>query len=172
MDRTRRFRVQVGDRALEVAVRETADGLQVVVGDRAYSAELSPPDAGGLRQLRLDDRRQDVMLVARPDGCIVAADGLALDVKVEDERAARLASFGGGKAKQAHAATIRAPMPGLVVRVPAETGQSVEVGQVVVVLQAMKMENELGSPSAGTVSRIHVKPGQPVEHGQVLVELE
>jgi biotin carboxyl carrier protein len=63
-------------------------------------------------------------------------------------------------------------MPGLVVRVDAEVGQQVSAGQCLVVLQAMKMENELGAPSNGTVKQIHVEPGQAVEHGQLLLELE
>jgi pyruvate carboxylase subunit B len=63
-------------------------------------------------------------------------------------------------------------MPGLVVRVPVEPGQQVAAGAGVVVLEAMKMENELKAQAAATVKTVHVKPGQAVEKGMVLVEFE
>jgi biotin carboxyl carrier protein len=63
-------------------------------------------------------------------------------------------------------------MPGLVVRVNVEPGRAVTAGESLVVLQAMKMENELASPRDGTVKAVAVEPGQAVEQGQVLVELE
>jgi pyruvate carboxylase subunit B len=61
-------------------------------------------------------------------------------------------------------------MPGLVVRVSVEPGQAVESGAGVLVLEAMKMENELRATSAGIVRAVRVQPGQAVERGQVLVE--
>jgi biotin carboxyl carrier protein len=63
-------------------------------------------------------------------------------------------------------------MPGLVVRVGVEPGQVVRRGQVLVVLQAMKMENELSAPRDGTVREIRVRAGQAVDHGEVLAVLE
>jgi biotin carboxyl carrier protein len=63
-------------------------------------------------------------------------------------------------------------MPGLVLSVSVELGQYVGSGQSLIVLQAMKMENELGSPRDGTVKAVNVQPGQAVDQGQVLIELE
>jgi pyruvate carboxylase subunit B len=63
-------------------------------------------------------------------------------------------------------------MPGLVLRVEVEEGQSVDVGTGVVVLEAMKMENEIKSPIGGTISSIQVTAGQAVEKGAVLVEVD
>ena len=63
-------------------------------------------------------------------------------------------------------------MPGLVVRVQVEAGQSVAAGAGVVVLEAMKMENELRAATAGTVRTVRVRAGEAVEKGQVLVEFE
>jgi pyruvate carboxylase subunit B len=62
-------------------------------------------------------------------------------------------------------------MPGLVVRVLVDTGQQVAAGTGLVVLEAMKMENELKAPAAGTVSLIRAEAGAAVEKGQVLVEI-
>jgi pyruvate carboxylase subunit B len=63
-------------------------------------------------------------------------------------------------------------MPGLVVRVDAQVGEQIRAGQGLVVMEAMKMENELRAQAAGTVKAVHVSPGMAVEKGTVLVELE
>jgi biotin carboxyl carrier protein len=69
-------------------------------------------------------------------------------------------------------APLIAPMPGLVVRVNVTEGDEVAAGQGLVVMEAMKMENELRAPAAGRVSRVHATAGTAVEKGTVLVELE
>jgi biotin carboxyl carrier protein len=68
--------------------------------------------------------------------------------------------------------TIVAPTPGLVVEVEVEVGQTVRAGQGVVVVEAMKMENELKAPADGVVASIAVQPGQTVDKGAVLLVLE
>ncbi|UWZ85806.1 acetyl-CoA carboxylase biotin carboxyl carrier protein subunit [Occallatibacter riparius] len=66
----------------------------------------------------------------------------------------------------------RSPVTGLVIRVPVAPGQSVEAGELLLVLEAMKMETQVTAPRAGTVQKVHVEPGNSVKVGQVLVELE
>jgi pyruvate carboxylase subunit B len=77
-------------------------------------------------------------------------------------------------AQDAHAGPlpVTAPMPGMIVRVHVQPGETVTQGQGVVSMEAMKMENELRAPTAGTVKAVLVQPGQAVEKGAVLVELE
>jgi methylmalonyl-CoA carboxyltransferase 1.3S subunit len=67
--------------------------------------------------------------------------------------------------------TCRSPVTGMVIRIPAEAGQAVEAGQVLVVLEAMKMETRVTAPCAGTVAKVHVAAGISVKAGQVLVEM-
>jgi biotin carboxyl carrier protein len=67
---------------------------------------------------------------------------------------------------------LNAPMPGKVLAVKVKPGDKVEAGQVVLVLEAMKMENELGSPGEGTVKAVKVQVGQTVNNGDLLIELE
>jgi len=66
---------------------------------------------------------------------------------------------------------VKAPMPGLVVRVEVSAGQVVEVGESLVVVEAMKMENELRAAHQGVVEAVHVKAGDRVEKGTPLVTL-
>ncbi|MCS6937600.1 MAG: acetyl-CoA carboxylase biotin carboxyl carrier protein subunit, partial [Candidatus Bipolaricaulota bacterium] len=67
--------------------------------------------------------------------------------------------------------SLRAPMPGLIVAVPVVEGQTVKKGDNLVILESMKMQNELKSPRAGTVTRVNVRAGQSVEQNQVMVTL-
>lgn len=98
----------------------------------------------------------------------VQVGGQRFEVHVEDEREKALA----GSIKGAHEtgeAMVRAPMPGLVLGITLEVGANVERGQTVVILEAMKMENDLGSPISGTIKEIRVNKGQTVNQGDVLV---
>jgi biotin carboxyl carrier protein len=91
---------------------------------------------------------------------------------VLEERARHIRGLAGAAAGPRGPAALRAPMPGLVVRVQVEAGQRVAAGAGVVVLEAMKMENELRAAGAGVVRTVRVRAGEAVEKGQVLVDFE
>ncbi|HLG65719.1 MAG TPA: biotin/lipoyl-containing protein [Ktedonosporobacter sp.] len=97
--------------------------------------------------------------------------GQRFEVKVEDERTRKLAGLARSGAHSG-AATVQAPMPGLVVSTPLEAGVPVKQGQTVVVLEAMKMENDLTSPINGTLVEVRVQKGQTVDQGEVLAVIE
>ena len=98
------------------------------------------------------------------------SEGRAFRAEVLDERAARVRRLSGAAGGAAVAPMLKAPMPGLVIRVGVEDGQAVEAGAPVVIVEAMKMENELRAPAAAKVARVRVAAGDAVEKGQVLVE--
>ncbi len=95
--------------------------------------------------------------------------GQQYPVKVEDAREKRLKAAAGGKLQGSGEFQLKAPMPGLVAAIPVEENQEIEKGQVLLVLESMKMQNELRSPRAGKVDRIKVKTGETVEQRQVLL---
>lgn len=97
--------------------------------------------------------------------------GQRFEVTVEDERTRVLTGLTRARVGSG-AARIQAPMPGLVVNILLESGASVEKGQTVIVLEAMKMENDLVSPIAGTIKEIKVGKGQTVDQGAILVLVE
>jgi pyruvate carboxylase subunit B len=99
-------------------------------------------------------------------------DGYRFDVESLDERTRAIRDLSAARAGPAGPAPIVAPMPGLIVRVSVAVGDRVEAGQGVVVMEAMKMENELRATSAGTVTAVEVSPGNAVEKGAILVVLE
>ncbi len=97
--------------------------------------------------------------------------GETWDAAVLDERTWLLGERAGQQAAGVSGGVVTAPMPGLVLRVEVEVGQVLDAGAGVVVLEAMKMENEIRTPRGGVVRAIHVAPGQTVDKGVALVEL-
>ncbi|HEU5368134.1 MAG TPA: acetyl-CoA carboxylase biotin carboxyl carrier protein subunit, partial [Ktedonobacterales bacterium] len=89
-------------------------------------------------------------------------------VRLEDERERALASL-TGSSHDGGDATVKAPMPGLVVNIPVAVGDAVQRGQTVAVLEAMKMENDLAAPRNGVIKEVKAAKGQAVNQGQPLV---
>ena len=97
-------------------------------------------------------------------------DGYRFDGEALDERTRAIRDITAEADKASGPASLVAPMPGLIVRVNVAPGDSVQAGQGLVVMEAMKMENELRAHSAGVVKAVMVEPGKAVEKGTVLVE--
>ncbi|MDX1673174.1 MAG: biotin/lipoyl-containing protein [Longimicrobiales bacterium] len=125
-------------------------------------------------RLLLVDGRSHTLVARRDgaDGWAVYLDGERFEADVVDERARAIREMTGQAAADPGPRPIRAPMPGLVVRVAVEAGDRVEAGQSVAIVEAMKMENDLKAESDGVVAKVLVEVGEPVEKGAVLVELE
>ena len=164
-----KYIVTVLGREVEVEV----DGEQVTVGGRSRAATLAAAPGTPVRQLLLDGRPESVAVESAGGGrWVVTRAGERWDVEVVDERTRHIRSLAGSGDKARGQAVLKAPMPGLVVRVQVEAGAAVVAGSGVIVLEAMKMENELRAAADGTVRVVRVRQGEAVEKGQVLVEFE
>jgi len=167
------YRVELGGQTLVVAVIEREDGLYVRVGDgpeRLVQVTMIRDD--GELGLLVGGEVLRGLVGTREDGLTVVLDGQSVDARVLDERAARLASASAGGRPRTSELTVRAPMPGLVVSVSVDVGQAVARGETLIVLSAMKMQNELTAPSDGIVKEILASAGQTVDQQQVLIRLE
>ncbi|MCC7369922.1 MAG: hypothetical protein IT306_15955 [Chloroflexi bacterium] len=167
------YRVEIGERTVTVTVVDREDGRYVRLdeGDEQRIDVLATTTDGELSVLVGGSVLRG--LIGRQDDRVtMALDGQLVSALVLDERAARLASAAAGGRHRHVEAAVRAPMPGLVVSIPVDRGQVVTRGATLVVLSAMKMQNELTAPSDGMVSEILVSPGQTVDQNQVLVRLE
>ncbi|HET9982661.1 MAG TPA: biotin/lipoyl-containing protein [Longimicrobiales bacterium] len=165
-----RYYVTIGDRTVEVDLtgpRPRVDGVEV-------EADLVALPGTPVRHLLLDGR--SYALVARAGEARgawdVHLDGRRFAPEVVDERTRAIRAMTGKGAVAQGPRPVRAPMPGLVTRVDVAVGQAVQAGQGVLVIEAMKMQNELRADAGGTVVRILVEAGQAVEKGAVLVEFE
>lgn len=129
---------------------------------------------GGRFSLLIGGHSYDVFArqITRPDTSgsyyEIFVAGQRFEAHVEDEREKALAGSISG-AHESGEASVRAPMPGLVLGLPLEPGAQIERGQTVAILEAMKMENDLASPISGTIKEIKVSKGQTVNQGDVLV---
>ncbi len=97
--------------------------------------------------------------------------GRQYQVKIEDEREKRLKAAAGGGVAEGGEFHLKAPMPGLVVSILVEEGQEVKKGQVMLILESMKMQNELKAPRDGVIGRVRVKAGESVEQKQSMLSL-
>lgn len=143
--------------------------------DSSASAATLDPFAGTpARTLRIGDRVVRVVVHAREGKgrYVLGIGGHRYTVEALDERTRVIQEMTARNAPPSGPAPIVAPMPGLVVRVNVQAGDQVSAGQSVVVMEAMKMENELRSAAAGTVRTVRTTPGTAVEKGTVLIELE
>ena len=143
--------VEVNGVPVEAELRRTPQGTVLRVGTRVYSLR---------------------MLEALPDSDLrrVAIDGRVLGVDIEDETAALLRSMQVGKATKVQHSVLRSPMPGKIAKILVQEGELIEQGQGVIILEAMKMENEIQSPTTGIVKSLKVREGTAVEKNGILIE--
>jgi biotin carboxyl carrier protein len=148
-------------------------GPDPVVDGRPLRATLATRPGTSVRHLLLDDRSYPLVAVPADSRgrWRLLLSGRTLEASAIDERTRSIRELSGATTTDGDR-VIAAPMPGLVLRINVEVGEQIEAGQGIVVVEAMKMENELRAPTAGRVARIDVAAGQAVEKGTVLVVLE
>jgi biotin carboxyl carrier protein len=164
-----RFEAELDGRAIRIEVTETGGRYRVRIGDDVMGVDARRT-AGGLWSL-LVAGVSSVAEVAEADGTWLVTVGVEqYRIAVEEETRYLLRTHGG----TAHASgqVVKAPMPGRVVLVEAVQGQVVKPGDGLVVLEAMKMENEFKASAAGTVREVRVRAGQAVNAGDVMVVIE
>jgi biotin carboxyl carrier protein len=162
-----KYHVTVDDRTYEVEVV----GATVRVDGHTTEVQLTAVPRTPMRRLVVDGVAHTVAILPEEAGWEIEHVGTRWMVSVVDERTRQLQELTGDGGASRVGGVIKAPMPGLVLVVEVEEGQHVEEGQGVVVLEAMKMENEIKAVAGGVVTAIHVGPGQPVEKGAPLITI-
>jgi len=160
-----KLKIQLGGRTrdLEMAregrrISGTLDGRRM----EADAVEVSP----GIYSILTDGAAFEVRVERAATGLTVVVGGRRLSARVVDPR--QWQGRGGGAVEAEGRQQILAPMPGKVVRVLVRQGEKVEAGRGLVVVEAMKMQNEVRSPKTGTVERLLVSEGQAVNAGEVV----
>ena len=124
-----------------------------------------------LYSILMDHRSYEMVIEEREGAYEVLMQGRLYTGEVLDERAQLLAMRRGGLGVESGELSVKSPMPGLIVAIPVTEGQEVKKGQTLVILESMKMQNELKTPRDGIVQRISVAPGQSVEQNKLLITL-
>ena len=156
----------IGDKEYDV---EILDKQHVSVDGKIMEVDFEPISGQPVYSLLIDGKSFEAFIDPEDDEWQVLLLGHQYSVSVEDAREKRLRAAAGGKLAIGGDFQLKAPMPGLVVAIPVEENQQIEKGQVLLILESMKMQNELRSPRAGKVERIRVKSGESVEQKQVLL---
>jgi pyruvate carboxylase subunit B len=148
-----------------------ADGVHIDGADVA--AQVTTIDGTPVRMVTIGNEVHRVVIRPGANRGVYTLwlDGYRFDVEALDERTRAIRERAGSVAGPSGPAPVIAPMPGLIVRVNAQVGDAVQAGQGLVVMEAMKMENELRAQSAGRVKAVLVAPGAIVEKGALLIEL-
>jgi pyruvate carboxylase subunit B len=151
------YRVELGESGV------TLDGVPVKV-------DVQSIDGGFHYSLLVGAASHEVFVERCQDVCFVTLGGQRYRVQIEDERARRLGERRTA-VEEAGEAEVTSPMPGVVVAVLVEAGQEVRTGEGLLILEAMKMENEIRALRTGVVEAVHVTPGQRVSQDDALVRI-
>jgi acetyl/propionyl-CoA carboxylase alpha subunit len=165
-----KYVVKVGDADVEVEL----DGDRATVNGEAVSARVVDVEGTPVRMVTIGDAVHRVV-VRRGEGrgrYTLWLDGFRYEVEALDERTRSIRELSGAAAAPSGPAPLKAPMPGMIVRVAVQVGDRVTPGQSLIVMEAMKMENELRATVAATVKAVLAQPGTAVEKGALLLELE
>jgi len=163
-----RYHVTIRSRTYVIDV----DGGSVTVDGEKFEAHAAAIPGTPLLHLLLGKESWTVACQQLDErSWALGAAGERVEVEVQDDRSKQIEALTGQGRKAVVGGVLKAPMPGLVVRVEVSAGQIVELGEALVVVEAMKMENELRASHKGVVEAVHVQAGDRVEKGAPLVTL-
>ena len=166
-----RYFVAVGAREIPVELMALpGGGWSAVVEGKTLSVDAAP--AGGALSLVIEGRVVDLVLDGAPPEVAYVAFGPSGKATIETDRTRSFASRDRAKSSGASQHFVVAPMPGRIVRLLVAPGDRVETGAPLVVIEAMKMENELRANHAGQVAEVLVRAGDAVEGGAKLIRFE
>jgi len=150
---------------------EALDDHHVMINDQVVEIDFDPVSDQPVYSLLIDGKSYEAYVYPTDDSWQVILHGSQYTAEVEDERERRLRSASSRSPFTGSEYHLKAPMPGLVIMLAVDEGQEVKQGDLLVILESMKMQNELKSPRAGIISRIRIKPGDSVEQRQVLLSV-
>jgi len=170
-----KYLVRLGHELKQVEVDDGPDGLRVRINDEWHDARLEQVGQSALYTLLIDDQPHELFAVERAEGydIVIGWDRYSVAVSTHDRREPPAPP--ASSTLEEHPAggwIVLSPMTGVVVDVYAKAGDKVVEGDVLMVIEAMKMNNELRAQRAGTVREVYVKEGQRVEPGTPLLVLE
>ena len=163
---------EIGDKKYDVEVARNSETVTARIDDRCYELEVSEPEPG-VFLLKNNGKMTEVFVSPQKnpsDPIDVQTGGRSYSIKLVDPK--RLRGSVGRDHHGAGAAEIRAAMPGKVVRILLQAGSPVIKGDGVLIVEAMKMQNELKAPKDGTIKDVSVEEGSTVSAGDVLAVIE
>jgi biotin carboxyl carrier protein len=163
-----RYEAEIDGQPISLELNEMDGRVSARIGERQYDLEVQRPE-DGIYLLFAGDQVYEVRVsVSEKNSLQVAARGKSFNIRVIDRKHLRI----GADHNEDGRKQLMAPMPGKVVRILQREGDNVESGQGIVIVEAMKMQNEIKSPKSGRVVAIRVREGDTVTANQVLAVVE
>ena len=163
------YEVNIGEQSFRVELERGETGWKCRLNGREFPVDVVSGEDGVL-SLLLAGKSYEVKQENTATETRVVVGQERFNVAVRDPRSFRSRRRAGAEAQGVK--KITAPMPGKVVRLLVAEGSTVEAGQSVIVIEAMKMQNELKAPKSGVLKKLNIKEGAAVEAGQSLAEVE
>jgi biotin carboxyl carrier protein len=163
-----KYSTTIGDQEYLV---EILDESHVRVNDKLRVVDFSEIFSQPIYSLIIDDLSYEAYVYPIDGVWQVLLQGQSYQALVEDELEKRLRIASGSSLGERAEFQLKAPMPGLVIDVPVSEGQVIKEGDVLLILESMKMQNELKAPRSGTVTRLRVKTGDNVEQYQTMLSV-
>lgn len=161
-----KYTVLIGERTYEIR----PDANQTIeINGEPHRVDFRSIEASGFYSILIDNRSWQALVERDGDAYRISIEGELYLLTVQDERTRKIQKALNKAPGASGEFILKAPMPGLVRAIPVQAGQEIVQGQGLVILEAMKMENELRSPRVGIIQDIRVKPGDAVELGQALI---
>lgn len=157
--------IQIGGKTRQVELEREGSRVRATIDGRVLEADALIV-APGVYSILLGGQSLEVRVTPKHDGVHIHSDGEDYVAQVQDPRSWR-GRQGGALAAEGRQQIV-APMPGKVVRILVTAGDAIEAGKGVLVVEAMKMQNEIRSPKSGTIEKLLVKEGQTVNAGEIL----
>lgn len=148
------YEFELGEQDIQHNIEEYEQGrFHIILNDKSYNAELVESDTA-------------------TKTLTIKVNNNIYTIQAEDRFDRLLKQLGFSNLNTQKIDNVKAPMPGLVLKIPVGAGQEIAKGDILLILEAMKMENAIKSPGAGTIKHIKVGEGDAVDKGQILIELE
>jgi len=151
---------------------EILNDHQVQLNGKTYEVYFEEISSESIYSLIVDGNAYEILISEEENEWNILIRGTLYSAEVIDEREKRLRDASGELALSSGEYTLQAPMPGLVVKVAVKEGKKVKKGDVLVILESMKMQNELKSPHKGTITEVNIKKGDRVEKREAMVIIE
>lgn len=165
------YYARINGEVTQVKIEESGDLYNVTIGDRTFVVDHKHMEGLGSLSLLIDSRCFEASVAAHDKSKLITINGEKFDIDLTDEL-----SFLAGTPTVHHGSMdeeiVKTPMPGVVVAIEVKAGQRVDAGSPVVIVEAMKMQNEISTVCGGLVKEILVREGDIVESNQKLVVVE
>ena len=166
-----KFQAIIDETTIDISIQNQLSGMKIICDHESIEIDCQPLSPHSY-SLILNGKSHFLSIRSHPQGYEVTIDQHTNIVTIMDEQQLLLEKFGFSSSEKNQTGEIIAQIPGLISQIFVSVGDTVDTGDKLFILEAMKMENEIDSPLSGTVKNISVKSGVAIEKGTLIMEIE